>query len=286
MKDYPKVFDEGKVGKYPALAKAGGGYVWDEVLEYRVWCHPERGAEDLEDGNDYYYVFTSYKEAKEYAKNNIGTEEPLALILQREFIDEPETGNYIHKKEERITEWPVEFLSRPRRNESTIPNFLSPNAPLNRLDILRGTDKTNKLKMQNIYISEVNESKDFGIVVEGDEHSIWAYFLEIEGDEHKVLFDGFICSRGTVLDSTNEVKNYLKQGKSPPLAKDYLSEYSVHKDVTNEDFEIQWLKNEIHISMKNEVYLIMNIDEKKSYSKSISRTGPYGHTLDEYKEEN
>lgn len=30
--------DAGLVGTYPAAAKAGGGYVWDDVLEYRVWC--------------------------------------------------------------------------------------------------------------------------------------------------------------------------------------------------------------------------------------------------------
>ena len=115
MKHYPKVLDEKKVGNYPALAKAGGGYVWDEVLEYRVWCHPENGAEDLEEGNDYYYAFTNYEDAKKFADKNEGTEEPLALVLQREYIDEPENGRYIHKKEERITEWPVDFLSRPKR---------------------------------------------------------------------------------------------------------------------------------------------------------------------------
>jgi hypothetical protein len=32
----------------------------------------------------------------------------------------------------------VEFLSRPRRTKNTIPDFLSPNAPKDRLDILRG----------------------------------------------------------------------------------------------------------------------------------------------------
>ena len=41
---YPHVVDPAKVGEYPASVFAGGGYVWDEVLEYRVWCHPERGA--------------------------------------------------------------------------------------------------------------------------------------------------------------------------------------------------------------------------------------------------
>ena len=135
---YPPVLDANLVGSYPARAFAGGGYVWDEVLEYRVWCHPERGAADLEKGNDYFYAFATYEEAKACADATPGAEEPLALILQREYIDEPESGMYLHIRQERLTEWPVVFLSRPRRTDSTIPNFLSPTAPANRLDILRG----------------------------------------------------------------------------------------------------------------------------------------------------
>lgn|GEM_PF-307949 len=135
---YPKVLDTGLVGSYPALAKTGGGYVWDEVLEYRVWCHPERGAEDLADGSDYYFAFASYAEAAAFSSGTAGAEDVLALVRQDEYIDEPEPDDYRHVKEERITEWPVSFLSRPRRTESTIPEFLSPNAPENRLDILRG----------------------------------------------------------------------------------------------------------------------------------------------------
>ena len=135
---YPKVKDIELVGEYPGLVNAGGGYVWDEVLEYRVWCHPEDGAEDLDERDDYFYAFGDYIDAMEFSKNTVGAEEPIALILQKEHINEPESGKYIHVKEERLTEWPVEFLSRPRRTENTIPDFLSPNAPNNRLDILRG----------------------------------------------------------------------------------------------------------------------------------------------------
>lgn len=138
MSKYPKAKDPNLIGEYPALVKAGGGYVWDDVLEYRVWCHPENGAPDIEEGNDYYYVFATYEEALRYAEENKGAEEPVALVLQEEYIDEPETGNYVHVKEQRLAEWPVEFLSRPRRNTNTIPDFLSPNAPSNRLEILRG----------------------------------------------------------------------------------------------------------------------------------------------------
>lgn len=136
--EYPMVLDEAKVGEYPALVKAGGGFVWDEVLEYRVWCNPEQGAEDLANGDDYYYAFSSYQEAAQYSEATPGAETPIALILQKEHINEPEPGKYIHIKESRLTEWPVEFLTRPRRTENTIPNFLSSDAPENKLAILRG----------------------------------------------------------------------------------------------------------------------------------------------------
>lgn len=106
--------------------------MWDAVLEYRVWCHPERG------GDDYYYAFASYPDALRFSEKTPCAEEPLALILQKEHINEPAPGQYAHVKKRRITEWPIEFLSRRRRTKNTIPDFLSPNAPENRLDILRG----------------------------------------------------------------------------------------------------------------------------------------------------
>lgn len=138
MSKFPQVKDITRVGSYDALAKSGGGYVWDAVLEYRVWCHPHDGAEDLENGDDYYYVFETYEAAAEFAAQTTGAEEPLALVLQEEYINEPEPGCYEHIKEQRITEWPVAFLARPKRTETTIPNFMAPDAPSNKLDIIRG----------------------------------------------------------------------------------------------------------------------------------------------------
>lgn len=135
---YPAVMDESLVGTFDALQHAGGGYVWDEVLEYRVWMHPEDGAPDEADGSDYYYAFAAYGDALDCYRNSEGSEEPLALILQREHLDEPQPGVIRHVKSERMTEWPVEFLSRPRRTDRTIPDFLAPDAPANRLEILRG----------------------------------------------------------------------------------------------------------------------------------------------------
>lgn len=138
MSIYPKVENRNLVGEYPGFVNSGGGLVWDEVLEYRVWCHPENGAPDNDEGNDYYYAFDNYEDALAYAQNNVGTEDPIALIKQNEYISEPEPGIYIHVKEERLTEWPVEFLNRPKRSINTIPDFMSPFAPANKLDIIRG----------------------------------------------------------------------------------------------------------------------------------------------------
>lgn len=138
MSKYPEVKSQELVGTYPAFVKSGGGFVWDEVLEYRVWCHPHDGAPDIYEGDDYYYAFEDYEGAVEFSKENPGSEEPLALILQKEYIAEPEPGTYTHVKDQRMTEWPVAFLSRPKRTEHTITDFLSLNAPANRLDILRG----------------------------------------------------------------------------------------------------------------------------------------------------
>jgi putative acetyltransferase len=134
----PKVLDPTLVGTYPASAKAGGGYVWDAVLEYRVWCYPRRGADDLHGGSDYFHAFASFEEAAEFSQQTPGAQGPLALIVQEEFIDEPSPGEFRHVKERRIAEWPVEFLSRPRRTAQTIEDFFAPDAPPNRLAIVRG----------------------------------------------------------------------------------------------------------------------------------------------------
>ncbi len=131
---YPPVENRELVGTFAASAKAGGGYVWDAVLEYRVWCYPREGARDRHDGCDYFHAFDCCSDAFEFFQATQGAQEPLALIRQDEYIDEPEEGRYVHVRNVRIAEWPVEFLARPRRTANTIPDFLSPDAPANRLD--------------------------------------------------------------------------------------------------------------------------------------------------------
>ena len=104
--EYPDAIGSNLVETYPASASAGGGLVWDNVLEYRVWCHPERGAADCHDGSEYYYAFATYAEALDFSTNTKGAEAPLVLIRQLEYISEPQPGTYVHMLEPRITEWP------------------------------------------------------------------------------------------------------------------------------------------------------------------------------------
>lgn len=125
MSKYPSVFDEVMVGKYPTSVGAGAVFFYDDVLEYRVWCHPHDGAPDEFDGNDYYHYFSSYEEALAFSKNNPGTEEPLVLVHQYEWINEIEPNKYVHEKGERLTEWSVEHLEGRKRQNDSIAKKLS-----------------------------------------------------------------------------------------------------------------------------------------------------------------
>jgi putative acetyltransferase len=123
---YPIAIDISKVGTYPGFTKSGAGYFYDEVLEYRVWMYPPEG------GDDYYKAFPTYEESLVYFKSIVGAEEPLVLILQREWIDEPQPGNYVRKNEERLTEWKVEWLAGKRSSKEAIDRFLADHQPSNK----------------------------------------------------------------------------------------------------------------------------------------------------------
>jgi hypothetical protein len=121
---YPPVVNVSKIGVYPAHTFAGGGHVYDDILEYRVWVHPERGGKDLDNGNDYFFAFESYGKANSFSKKTRGAENPLALVLQREWIDEPEPGVRVLKKGKRVTEWNVAWLANYKRTPELIASLM------------------------------------------------------------------------------------------------------------------------------------------------------------------
>lgn len=122
---YPLAVVPAKVGTYAGSAKSGAGYFYDDVLEYRVWLHPERGAAPLTGTQDYFAAFAQYEAALAYSRATPGAEEPLVLVRQRESINEPTPGRYLIDKTERITEWKVEWLPGSKRTPTSIREFLA-----------------------------------------------------------------------------------------------------------------------------------------------------------------
>jgi hypothetical protein len=130
MSSYPKAINAEMVGEYDLFCHSGGGYFYDEVLEYRVWCHPEMGAPDEFDGDDYCNTFETYEEALVFSESTKGAESPLVLIKQYETINEPTPNEFIHVKEDRVTEWQVEWLEGAKRERDSIANFLAEKSKL------------------------------------------------------------------------------------------------------------------------------------------------------------
>jgi putative acetyltransferase len=121
---YPLAIDNAQVGKYPPESKSGAGYFYDEVLEYRVWFHPERGAEPRNGSDDYFVAFAQYEKAEELSKSAKGAEEPLVLVRQFEWINESKPHQYLAEKGNRVTEWQVKWLRGNKRNPDSIGEFL------------------------------------------------------------------------------------------------------------------------------------------------------------------
>ena len=121
---YPLALDPSRVGTYPSDMKSGAGYFYDEVLEYRVWFNPEKGAASLNGKNDYCVAFAQYEQAQAFSQTTRGAEEPLVLVLQREWIGEPEHGHFVPEKGERITEWQVKWLPGNKRRAGSIKEFM------------------------------------------------------------------------------------------------------------------------------------------------------------------
>lgn len=134
-----------------------------------------------------------------------------------------------------------------------------------------------KSLLESRYDYEMNKC----VLVQGDIHSVWAYVIDITDNKDEIEFDGFICSRGTLILDEDEIEKYINddQGYAPPLLTEYKNEFSIMYDLVESDISIDWENNIVRIFMKGIEYLVMDIDAQKSYSKGISKSGPYGFPL-------
>jgi hypothetical protein len=130
-----------------------------------------------------------------------------------------------------------------------------------------------------VYISKHLDSIKMDLIIEEDKHSIWTYLLDpINGN--KIILDGFICSTGTIVENTSDVKRYIDQDFSPPISQDYSNEFSIQRDLTEMDFRIETTNNGVSIFIKDSCFVILDLIGMNSYSKSVSKPGPFGSPIE------
>jgi leucyl aminopeptidase len=118
---HPNAHDQNKVGSYPTIVYSGGGLIYDEVLEYRVWLKDE-------DRQSRCHSFVTYNDAKRFIKNTPTAErEPVVLVLQKQYIEDNKDGKYKLIDKERFTEWRIEWLKGSKRTPRLINAILRKN---------------------------------------------------------------------------------------------------------------------------------------------------------------
>lgn len=138
-------------------------------------------------------------------------------------------------------------------------------------------------KKEKIFISQRIENLDKSIIIEEDENAVWAYLMD--RDFKKIEFDGFICARQPPIDSLDNLDNQRK-GNPPPLIKKFANEFSYISVIQDDQIKIEPdIEHQlVNIIIRDELYLSMDLKTNKSYSKALSKDGPYGLALkdDEY----
>ncbi|WP_108803583.1 hypothetical protein [Aquimarina sp. Aq107] len=141
-----------------------------------------------------------------------------------------------------------------------------------------GTLKTRtENNTDGIFITSTDPISGRTLMIEEDEYSIWVYVLN--PDKQGIDFDGFLCSVVDPESITLSPKEATKNGNAPPLTIDYANKYSYIKNLKSNDIKVYWKYNRIEIKLKKETYLIMDLENKTSYSKALSKDCYYGNTL-------
>ncbi len=130
---------------------------------------------------------------------------------------------------------------------------------------------------ETIYISKHLDSIKKDLIIEEDKHSIWAYLLDSESEnDNKIVLDGFVCSTGTVVEKSSDVREYIDNDFAPPISEDFINDFTIQKELQEKDFNIETSNKGVIISIKGTEFLILDFINSNSYSKAVSKPGPYG----------
>lgn len=120
-------------------------------------------------------------------------------------------------------------------------------------------------------IAEIGKS----FIIEENHYSIWTYIYDHHSKQVEIA--GFVCSTTPPLESYEEAIKYVDKSTPPPLAKPYANSSSVIKEVKAEDFQVEsYSDRQFIIKVKDVPITKLDLQTRKSYSKSLSQDGPYG----------
>lgn len=128
-----------------------------------------------------------------------------------------------------------------------------------------------------LFIESNDDASGKTLIVEEDQYSIWAYILTDQKDG--IDFDGFLCSRIDPMKHKIDPISVTDQGGAPPIFPPYSNEFSFVAEVNRKDVEIRWGRTQVEVYLKGVKYLVMDFENKKSYSKAIGKDGPFGGML-------
>ncbi|MCK7591175.1 hypothetical protein M0G43_11365 [Subsaxibacter sp. CAU 1640] len=132
-------------------------------------------------------------------------------------------------------------------------------------------------KDDKIFIQSSSPINGQILIIEEDDYSVWCYILDKNKSE--IEFSGFLCSVGDPTKTNLDLNKIKDSGLPPPLIAKYANEYSYSKNLKESDISIKWFETKVEIFIKGEKYLLMDLEDKISYSKGLSMDGPYGKML-------
>ncbi len=138
--------------------------------------------------------------------------------------------------------------------------------------------KENSIKKEgSVFLTSTNSLTGRTLVIEEDAYSVWAHMLS--SDKESIDFEGFLCSVVAPKLSKNDTLESTKDTKEMPLPTSLSNYYSYVRNLKNEDIQIDWEKDRVSVYIRNVPYMIMDLNTKTSYSKSLAKDCIYGNIL-------
>ena len=131
-----------------------------------------------------------------------------------------------------------------------------------------------------ILFESYNSELEKIVILDNDEHSVWAFVMDNETQE--IEFDGFVCSISEPFSSEKEVEKLLDEGFAPAITTEYAGSECVMSDILEKEFSAVWHDSGyLEISINDNTHVIMDLEEQITYSRAIGKDGPYGLSLND-----